>query len=94
MAKILDDAVSSPDGGNTYDFRCPGIAGSPCGEPGGTPFTSTGWPTKKVATARGQEHFDEHKGLAVTSSLEDFRAKHGLTAHPDGVRAVRPEDLP
>ncbi len=90
MGKILDDAVSQSKDG-AWDFACPGVAGSPCGDKG-VPFTSTGWPTKKTATARGQEHFDEHKGIAPTSSLEDFRAKHGLTVDAEtGVVSV--EDI-
>src|SRR4051794_6632681 len=77
MGKILDDAVTQAKDG-TWTFQCPGIAGSPCGDKG-VGFVSAEWPTKKTATARGEEHLDEHKGLGVTSSLEEFRAKHGLT---------------
>jgi hypothetical protein len=85
----LDDAVTEGEGG--WDFACPVTDGS-CGDPAaGTSFTSTGWPTKKTATARGQEHFDEHLGNGVTSSLEDFRAKHGLTVDATGV--VTAKDL-
>lgn len=90
MGKILDDSVAQAKDG-TWTFACPGIAGSPCGDKG-VPFHSSQWPTKKAAAARGQEHFDEHKGLAVTSSLEDFRAKHRLTVDADtGVVSV--EDI-
>ena len=93
MSKILDKAVSSPDGGKTWDFQCPGIENSRCGNPEtGQPFVSTGWPTKKVALARGAEHFDDHKGIAPTSSLEDFRAKHGLGVTSDG-KALKLEDI-
>lgn len=93
-SKILQDSVSSPDDGTTWDFQCPGIANSKCGDPEtGQPFHSDGWPTKKVALARGQEHFDEHKGVAVTSSLEEFRAKHGLGVNLETGLAVKLEDL-
>lgn len=96
---VLNDAVSSSDDGTTYDFRCPGIAGSQCGDPNtGVGFTSPGWATKKAALARGQEHFNEHKhpGEAqhCMSSLEDFRAKHGLVPAADGRTTIRLEDLP
>jgi hypothetical protein len=80
---VLDDAVTKGDDGG-WDFRCPGIQGSLCGEPGGDPFASTGWPTKVAATERGREHFAEHKGEGVTSSLDEFRTKHGLVVNDDG----------
>ena len=89
MSKVLDKAVTgSSDAG--WDFSCPGVQGSPCGDE--VPFASTGWPSKKVALARGQEHFDEHKGDGVMSSLDDFRTKHKLGVTDDGV-AVSLEDL-
>jgi hypothetical protein len=96
MSKILNDAVTRAKDGS-WTFQCPGIRGSKCGAagPDGRPFYSSGWPEKKIALARGAQHFDEHRGLAVTPSLEEFRAEHGLVAHPeDGNRAVRIEDLP
>lgn len=40
-----------------WDFNCPHTSG--CGDDAG-PFRSTGWPTRQAATARGQEHLDEH----------------------------------
>lgn len=88
MGKILDQSVARGDEG--WDFRCPGVSGSPCG--GEEPFASTGWPTKASALARGQEHFDDHRGVAPMSTLEDFRAKHGLGVTEDG-KAVSLEDL-
>lgn len=92
-SKILQDSVSSPDDGQTWEFQCPGIANSRCGNTEtGQPFLSTGWPTKKTALARGQEHFDEHKGIATTTTMEDFMTKHGLAVAADG-RAVKVEDL-
>lgn len=95
MSKVLDEAVTSTDDGETWDFRCPGIDGSPCGDPAtGQPFSTIGWPTKKIAQARGAEHFAEHKGHGLMSTIEDFRAAHGLVSHADGIRAVRIEDLP
>lgn len=81
---VLDKSVSKNEAGY-WDFACPGIQGSLCGDPvTGVPFTSKGWPTKENAKARGQEHFDEHLGKSVTSTLEDFRAKHGIGVHDDG----------
>lgn len=88
-SKLLEQSVSQGDDG--WDFVCPGVEGSLCGEEGGAPFTSTGWPTKASALARGREHFDDHLGTPM-SSLEDFRAKHGLGVTDDG-KAVRLEDL-
>lgn len=53
MAKILDAAVTESEGG--WDFQCPGVRGSLCGDrETGRPFHSDGWPTKKAALARGQ----------------------------------------
>jgi hypothetical protein len=93
VSKILDQAVASPDGGGTYDFTCPGIRNSICGDLAtGAPFTSTGWPTKKAATARGQQHFDEHKGIAPTQPMDEFMAAQGLVTSADG-RAVTLEDI-
>jgi hypothetical protein len=92
MSKLLDDAVTQAQD-DSWTFQCPGVENSPCGEPGGQPFFSSGWPTKKIAQARGQQHFDEHLGLGVTPSLEEFRAEHGLVAHSNGTHAVRIEDL-
>ena len=60
MSKVLDKAVTRSEDQTTWDFACPGIQGSLCGADG-QPFTSTGWPTKATALARGQEHFDDHK---------------------------------
>lgn len=89
---VLDKAVSKGDDG--WDFACPGVQGSPCGDPAtGVSFTSTGWPTKASATERGREHFAEHKGEGVTSSLEEFRAKHGLGVTDEGRAFVRLEEL-
>jgi hypothetical protein len=91
MSKVLDNAVSSGDG-ETWDFRCPGLAGSVCGDPAtGVPFHSTGWPTKKAAKARGAQHFAEHKGEGVTQSLHEFRRDQGLVVNDDG--SVSVEDI-
>lgn len=77
MSLLDKSATKAAD--DTWTFTCPGVKDSRCGDPvTGQTFTSSGWPTKKTALARGQEHFDEHLGKAVTSSLEEFRAKHGL----------------
>ena len=90
MAAILDTAVSK-NGAGSWDFHCPGVQGSVCGADG-VPFASTGWPTKATATARGREHFADHRGEPM-STLEDFRAKHGLGVDENNI-AVRLEDLP
>lgn len=86
--KILADSVtgSEKDG---FDFVCPVNDGT-CGVPGSdVSFTSTGWPTRKTAEARGAEHFKEHKGEGLMRSLDDFRAAHGLAQDPgDPKRAV------
>jgi hypothetical protein len=92
MSKLLDRAVAKNAGGG-WDFTCPGIKGSLCGDRDtGVPFTSTGWPTKATALARGREHFDDHLGKAPMPSLEDFRARHGLTVDDDG-NAITLADL-
>lgn len=83
--KLLEQSVTEVDG--RWDFRCPGVDGSACG-----PFVSTGWPTKAAALARGREHFDDHLGVAPMSTLEDFRAQHGLSVDDDG-NAITLEDL-
>ncbi|HET7399726.1 MAG TPA: hypothetical protein VFJ94_14510 [Intrasporangium sp.] len=91
MSKLIEQAVTQDEDG-TYGFRCPVNDGS-CGgvDDKGTvvPFTSTGWPTKRLAQARGQQHVDDHKGIAPTPSLADFRVEHGLITSPAGVVAVR-----
>jgi hypothetical protein len=90
-SKLLEQSVSQGDAG--WDFTCPGVQGSACGDPDtGVPFTSTGWPTKATALARGREHFDDHLGVAPMSTLEDFRTKHGLGVDTDG-NAITLEDL-
>jgi hypothetical protein len=91
VSKVLDSATERADD-DSWTFQCPGVAGSPCGDPGGRPFHSSGWPTKKTAEARGQQHLDEHEGGEPMPELADFRAEHGLTAHEDGTHAVRIED--
>lgn len=98
-SKLLASSVTGnkTDG---YAFRCPVTDGT-CGDrETGTQFASTGWPTRETAEARGQEHFTEHTtGIdpdaetVPTSSLEDFRAKHGLTVNPDGKAVVTAKDL-
>ena len=93
MSKILEKSVESQpstDTGNAWDFQCPVSQG--CGEPGGIGFSSKGWPTKDAALARGQQHFDEHKGLGVAPSLDEFRKEQGLAVDDKGV-VVRVEDL-
>jgi hypothetical protein len=106
MSKVLDQAVTQESDGS-WTFQCPGVVGAPCHGVSGQPFSSSGWPTKKVAAARGAQHFTEHKlgaeileALALEDarvrgegSLDEFRAEHGLVAHDNGTHAVRIEDL-
>lgn len=91
MSKLLEQSVRQADDG-TFDFRCPVTDGS-CGgvDDKGTavPFTSTGWPSRKVALARARQHVDDHKGIAPMPSLADFHAEHGLTTSPEGVVTVK-----
>lgn len=87
MSKVLDNAVTQADDG--WTFQCPNVDGDTCGEPGGPGFTSSGWPTKKAAAARGQQHFDEHKlaadltaaRAAAAADEEDFDAEAFVEAH-------------
>ena len=85
---LLDDSVKEVDG--AWTFICPVTSG--CGDVDGG-FVSSGWPTKKVAKARGQQHFDEHKGLGLSRSLEEFRREHGLVVQ-QLTGAVTVGDLP
>lgn len=91
MSKILDESVTA--NGDAWDFRCPGVDGSPCGVPGGDPFTSTGWPTKKAATERGAQHLYEHKELVPAQTLEEFRAERGIGVDDSGTTFVKLGDL-
>jgi len=59
--------VQQSDG--LWDYACPQC-----------PFTSTGWPSKKVAAARGGQHADEHLGGIAMSSLDEFRTEQGLNS--------------
>lgn len=63
----------------TYDFECA------CG------FTSTGWPQKKLALARGIEHATEHKTGEPARELVEFRAEHNLNG--PAVDLVRFDDV-
>jgi hypothetical protein len=94
MSKLHDSAISqSKEGG--WDIQCPVTDGT-CGA-GGVGFRSTGWPSKKVAVARAEQHFAEHRWAEKVAAgevedgeeppraqtLEDFRAAHGLTVDPE-----------
>ena len=63
----------NPNNGG-WDFQCPQCK-----------FTSTGWPLKKIATARGEHHVAEHAHGTLMPSLDAFRAEHNL--NPDGSAA-------
>lgn len=88
-SKLLAKSVTEGEGG-TYDFTCPGVQGHPCGTED-KPYTSTGWPTRKAATARGALHFAEHKGDVDPVELEDFRTDQGIST--ESGRAVKLGDL-
>ncbi len=82
MSKAIDKAVSRSEDQTTWDFACPGVQGSPCGDLG-VAFTSTGWPTKATAAARGQQHFDEHKlGAAIAEARSKAKAAAGENEQP------------
>lgn len=91
MSKLLDQAVTQAKDG-TWGFVCPVNDGT-CGVFGDNSksFTSTEWPSRKVAMARGAEHFADHKGEGAMSSLDEFRKKHGLQVDAKGV--VTAKDL-
>ena len=78
----------------TFDFECPGVEGSPCGDllTGGPPYSSRGWPSKPVAADRGDQHLAEHKLGKPMQDIDGFRAKHKLVPKPDGT-AVKLEEL-
>lgn len=87
---LLSNSVTQTDDG-TWTFQCPGVQGSLCGDPAtGTYFSSSRWPTKKSATARGKQHFEDHKGTPM-QDLDDFYADQGLVVGDDGM--VKVEDL-
>lgn len=83
---VLDKAVTSEKDG--YLFQCPGVQGSPCGDPGGRPFHSTRWPTKKAALERGRQHLAEHKGEGHMQPMHEFLADQGLVHNEDGSVSV------
>lgn len=87
---VLDDSVTKADDG-TWTFQCPGVKGDGCGEPGGAGWTSTAWPTKKAAVARGAQHFAEHKGEGPMQDMAEFLVDQGLVLNDDG--SVSVEDL-
>lgn len=92
MAIDLNRFVTKADD-DTWTLTCPVTDGT-CGDrETGVPFTSSEWPTKKLARARLDEHVAEHKGEGVMSSLEEFRRKHGLHVNADGKAVVTAKDL-
>ncbi len=52
--------------GNTWAGQC----AAPCG------WSSTGWPTRKLAAARLADHEAEHKTGKPARELTDFRGKY------------------
>jgi hypothetical protein len=89
VSKILDAAVTESEGG--WDFQCPGVQGDGCHSAEGVPFSSTGWPTKKAALARGAQHFAAHKDKTPMQELDAFRREQGLVVNDDGTVSV--EDI-
>jgi hypothetical protein len=84
MADSLGFTAVSEQKDGTWDFVCP-VSGC-------DPFRSTGWPTKKLAVARGRGHLDEHEGKSTGQSLEDFRAEHGVSVTADGKAVQNAKD--
>ncbi len=85
---LLDKSVSQGEDG-LWSFQCPGVREDRCGDLEGPPFSSSGWPTKKAATARGAQHFAEHKGEGPMQELHDFREDQGLVVNDDGSVSVK-----
>lgn len=81
-------SVNKNDQGS-WDFVCDEPRG--CGIPGGTPFPSTGWPTKKIAEARGAQHKREHQEGVPMPELAEFRREHGIDVDIDGNAFVKGE---
>jgi hypothetical protein len=86
--------TKADDGSWTY--TCPGYPFDACGGNDLPSFVSSGWPTKKVAEARGAQHEAEHDdptNQTTMPELSAFREEHGLEAHEDGLRAVVKGDV-
>ncbi|MCA1570783.1 MAG: DUF4192 domain-containing protein [Chloroflexi bacterium] len=65
------DLIKDDDG--TWRYTCSRPFG--CGADG-VPFNSSGWPSKAIATARGEQHEAEHEKGEPMPSLEEFRTAH------------------
>lgn len=94
MAVKLDDYVTQDKDGS-WSLTCPvtdGTCGTKDDDGNVTPFRSAEWPTKKLARARLDEHVNDHKGIRPMSTLDEFRAKHGLHVK-DGRAVVTVKDL-
>lgn len=93
MGKLLTESVTETDAG-TWDFHCPVNDGS-CGTPGGASFSSTGWPTKKDALARGEQHFNDHRSTLPDADdyempeLVDFQVAQGISQPPGTVTTAK-----
>lgn len=75
MAKSnISDTVSEADNG-LFTFTCPAESG--CGSKGMS-FTSSDWPTSKIAEARGIQHLAEHVNQVPMQDLEEFKVEHGV----------------
>lgn len=55
-----------------------------CGQPGGPPFSSSGWPSKELAEARINEHIREHMFGEPMTELDTFRRKHRIIVTSEG----------
>lgn len=69
---VTERADPTRPNAHLYDFTCPHC-----------PFTSTGWAKKGWATDRGEQHYAEHRGEAVTEELHDFHVARGLATPID-----------
>lgn len=76
-----EDAVTQDEAG--WTFTCPGFAGDPCNN-----WSSSQWPNRDLAVERGREHFASHTDLIPTSSLDEFRDKHGVSVNEQGQAVV------
>jgi hypothetical protein len=84
--------ATSKQSDDTWTYACPGYPADPCGGNDLPSFQSSGWPTKKIAEARGAQHIAEHEDPTNQSPMPElhvFRQEHGLAPTEDGLRAVQ-----
>lgn len=77
MANIADTVTKMDDG--TFAFRCPSPDG--CGADSADPesrWISSGWPSAKIAQARGLQHIREHVEGTLMQDIDEFRVEQGM----------------